>query len=106
MATFSAIVIRVRGHYKNINNKDFVKSLLQMIMRKNITILLDFCEFFHNEYTKINNAFNIGEDILVMLKNITTRFKYDRFFKTNVFIILTPMIIEEIFFINILLKNR
>ena len=54
-----------------------------------------FSRAFHDEYMKIKNAFESGEKVLVIFKNITTTSKYDRFLKTDAFTIVTPVIDEE-----------
>lgn len=47
------------------------------IIRKDDHDTVEFTRAFHKENTKIKNAFENGENILVMFENITTTSKYD-----------------------------
>ena len=95
MATFSSIVIGVRGHYKSANNDDFCQVIVADGIGEEDHDTVGFSRAFHDEYTKIKTAFESGEKVLVMFKNITTTSKYDRFLKTDGYTIVTPVIDEE-----------
>ena len=56
---------------------------------------MEFIQTFHEEYTKIKNGFERGENVLVMFKKITTTSKYNRSLKTDAFTIVTPVIDKE-----------
>ena len=95
MATFSIIVVGLRGHYKSANNEDFCQVIVADGIAEEDHDTVGFLRVFHDEYTKIKEAFESGENVLVMFKNITATSKYDRFFKTDAFTIVTPVIDEE-----------
>ena len=95
MATFSLIVVGVRGHYKSVNNDDYCQVIVADGIDEEDYDTVGFSRAFHDEYTKINNAFESGEQVLVIYKNITTTSKYDLFLKTDGYIIVTPVIDEE-----------
>ena len=80
MATFSSIVVGVRGYYKSANNDDFCQVIVADDIGEEDHDTVGFLRAFHDEYTKIKTAFESGEIFLVMLKNITTTSKYDQFF--------------------------
>ena len=95
MVTLSAIMVNIRGHYKSANNDDYCQVIVADEIGKMITIQWDLRRAFHEEYNKIKNVFESGENVLVMFKNITTTSKYDRFLKTDAYTIVTPVIDEE-----------
>jgi len=95
MATFSSIVVGVRGHYKSANNDDYCQVIVADGIGEEDHDTIGFSRAFHDEYTKIKSAFESGEFFLVMFKNITTTSKYDRFLKTDSFTIVIPVINEE-----------
>ena len=95
MATLSAIVIGVRGHYKSANNDDYCQVIVADRIGKEDHDTVGFTQAFHEQYTKIKTGFENGENVLVLFKNITTTSKYDRFLKTDAFTIVTPVIDEE-----------
>lgn len=95
MTTFCTILIDVQGHYKSANNDDYCQMIVADEIGKFDHDTVEFIRAFHNEYTKIKNVFESGENILVMFKNITTTLKYNGFLKTDSFTIVTPVIDEE-----------
>lgn len=95
MATFSSIVVSVRGHYKSANNDDDCQVIVTDIIGEDVHDIVGFSRAFHDEYTKIKNVFESGGFFLIMFKNITTTSIYDRFLKTDAFIIVTPVIDKE-----------
>jgi hypothetical protein len=95
MATFSAIVIGMRGHYKSANSDDYCQVIVADGIGEEDYDTVEFTQAFHDEYTKIKNSFESGENILVLFKNTTTTSKYDRFLKTDAFTIVTSIIDEE-----------
>ena len=94
VATLSAIVIVVRGHYKSANNDDYCQVIVVDGIGEEDHDTVGFTQVFHEEYTKIKTGFERSENVLVMFKNITTS-KYDRFLKTDAFTIVTPVIDKE-----------
>jgi hypothetical protein len=95
MATFNSIVVGVRGHYKSTNNDDYCQVIVADGIREEDHNTVGFLWAFHDEYTKIKNAFESGEIFLVVFKKITTTSKYNRFLKTDAFTIVIPVIYEE-----------
>ena len=95
MATFSIIVVGLRGHYKSANNEDFCQVIVADGIAEEDHDTVGFSRVFHDEYTKIKNVFESGENVLVLFKNITTTSKYDRFLKTDAFTIVMLVIDEE-----------
>ena len=95
MATFSSIVVGVRGHYKNANNDHYCQVIVAHGIGEEDYDIVGFSRVFHSEYTKIKNAFKSDEIFWVIFKNITTTSKYDCFLKTDAFTIVTPVIDEE-----------
>jgi hypothetical protein len=77
MATFSSIVVGVRGHYKSANNDDYCQVIVVDGVGEEDHNTVEFSQAFHDEYTKIKNTFESGEIFLVLFKNITTTSKYD-----------------------------
>ena len=69
--------------------------IVAYIIRKYDHDTVEFTRAFHKENTKIKNAFENGENILVMFENITTTSKYDWVLKTDSYTIVTPVIDEE-----------
>ena len=64
MTTFNAIVVGVRGHYKSANNDCQVIVAYEIGEDDHDTV--EFMRAFREEYTKINIAFESGENILMM----------------------------------------
>ena len=64
MTTFNAIVVGVRGHYKSANNDCQVIVAYEIGEDDHDTV--EFIRAFREEYTKINIAFESGENILMM----------------------------------------
>jgi len=95
MASFSIVVVDVRGLYKGENNEDFNQIMIADAIIKDDHDIIGFSHSFHDEYLKIKAAFESGEQVLVMFKNISTTLKYDRFLKTNAFSIVTPVVDEK-----------
>ena len=85
----------MRGHYKSANNDDYYQVIVVYGIGEEGHDTVGFTRAFHEEYTKIKNAFESGENILVMFKNIITTSKHNRFLKMDVFTIVTPVIDEE-----------
>ena len=81
MAIFISIVVGVRGHYKSANNDDNCQVIVADGIVEEDHDTGGLSRAFHDEFTKIKNAFDNGENVLVMFKNITTTSKYDRFYK-------------------------
>ena len=77
MATFSSMVVGVRGHYKSANNDNYCQVFVTDGTGEDDHNTIKFSAVFHDEYTKIKNAFESGEKVLIMFKNITTTSKYD-----------------------------
>ena len=95
MATLSAVVIGVRGHYKSANNDDYYQLIVADGIGEEDYDTVGFTQSFHEDYTKIKTIFERGENVLVIFKNITTASKYVRFLKTDAFTIVTPIIDKE-----------
>ena len=64
MATFYSIVVGVRGHYKSANNDDYCQVIVADGIGKEDHDTVEFARTFHDEYTKIKNAFESGEIFL------------------------------------------
>jgi len=79
MASFSVVVVGVRGLYKGGNNEDFNQEIIANGITKDDHDIIGFSRSFHDEYLKIKAVFESGEQVLVMFKNITTTSKYDHF---------------------------
>ena len=70
MPTFSTIVVSIRGHFKSANNDNYCQMIIIGGIAENDHDIVGFSRVFHNEYTKINNAFKSAENILMIFKNI------------------------------------
>lgn len=77
MAIFSVVVVGVRYHYKSVNNEEFCQMIITNGILEEDHVIVGFSQSFHDEYAKIKETFDIGENMLVMFKNITTTSKYD-----------------------------
>ena len=56
MATFNAIVVGIRGHYKSVNNEDFCHMVITYGITKNDDDIVEFFCYFQDEYTTIKYA--------------------------------------------------
>ena len=70
MATFSAIVIGMRDHYKSANNNDYCQIIVADGIGEEDYDTVKFTQTFHKEYTKIKNGFESDENILVLFKTL------------------------------------
>ena len=68
MVTLSAIMVNIRGHYKNENNEDYCQVTVVDKIREDDHDTVGFTRAFHKEYTKIKIVFENDENILVMFK--------------------------------------
>ena len=70
MATFGAIVVGIKGLYKNAGNEDYFQVVIANGLIKEDHDIVGFSKAFHDQYSKIKRAFEARESVLVMFKTL------------------------------------